>query len=46
MAGTIVQIPASQVPQGNAAGVVIDGVVYQLAGEPPTAKPGNWLKLH
>jgi hypothetical protein len=24
-------------------GVIIDGAVYQLQGEPPTAKGGNWF---
>ncbi len=30
--------------QGNAAGVIIDGALYTLDGEPPTAKPGNWWR--
>jgi hypothetical protein len=28
----------------NAAGVFIDGILYTLQGEPPTAKGGNWFK--
>jgi len=42
---TVTEYPVSG-QGGNAAGVVIDGALYTLAGEPPTAKPGNWFKFH
>jgi hypothetical protein len=32
--------------ESNAAGVIIDGVVYTLQGEPPTAKGGSWFTGH
>jgi hypothetical protein len=43
--GTITETPVLAVSsQGNPVGVVIDGVVYQLEGEPPPASPGGWLR--
>jgi hypothetical protein len=45
MAGTVTETPLLAVSsQGNPVGVIIDGVVYQLQGEPPTVKPGNWWR--
>ena len=46
--GRVTEYRPSGLPssQGNAAGVIIDGVVYTLQGEPPTAKPGSWFKFH
>jgi hypothetical protein len=26
-------------------GIVVDGVIYQLTGQPPVAKPGSWGDL-
>jgi hypothetical protein len=32
--------------QSNASGVFIDGALYPLQGEPPTAKAGSWWSGH
>ena len=33
-------------PTSTPGGVIIDGAVYRLQGEPPTAKGGSWFTGH
>ena len=44
-AKTTAEYKACQAPDDKcAAGVVIDGMIVQLEGEPPKANPGSWYK--